>query len=148
LTGNGGMQLRWVEHTTADPYGMVDLNKALGKHMGVVGYGFAAIESPRERPIEIRVGSNNAIKIFLNGKQVFFREEYHHGMRMDQYAGRGTLKAGRNEVLIKVCQNEQKDDWAQKWGFQLRVCDALGGNVPMKLLAEKTSARPTEGAEQ
>ena len=44
------------------------------------------------------------------------------------------LKAGRNEVLIKVCQNEQTDDWAQTWGFQLRLCDAIGGAVPFKVL--------------
>jgi hypothetical protein len=47
------------------------------------------------------------------------------------------LKAGRNEILIKVCQNEQTDAWAQKWSFQLRVCDALGGAVPLTVVTEK-----------
>jgi hypothetical protein len=51
-------------------------------------------------------------------------------MTMDQYVGRGKLRKGANEILIKVCQNEQKDDWAQSWGFQARLCDALGGAVP------------------
>jgi hypothetical protein len=57
-------------------------------------------------------------------------------MRMDQHVGQGTLKAGRNEILVKVCQNEQKEDWAQLWSFQLRVCDNLGGAVPVSIREE------------
>ena len=46
------------------------------------------------------------------------------------------LRKGRNEVLLKVCQNEQKDDWAQTWSFQARLCDALGGAVPFAIVTE------------
>jgi hypothetical protein len=128
--GKQGGEARWVEYATADPYGVVDLNKALGKQMGVAAYAFVAVDSPREQPVQVRAGSPNAVKIFLNGKQLFAREEYHHGMQMDQHVGFGTLKAGRNEILLKVCQNEQKEDWAQTWSFHLRLCDAVGGAVP------------------
>jgi hypothetical protein len=31
--------------------------------------------------------------------------------------------------LLKLCQNEQKEDWAQDWHFQLRICDASGAAV-------------------
>ena len=57
-------------------------------------------------------------------------------------SGRGVLKQGRNEILVKICQNEQNDNWAQSWGFQLRICDALGGAVPYKVLMEKPAAAP------
>jgi hypothetical protein len=137
LPGKKGAQLRWAEYTTNDPHGMVDLNKAIAKHMGATAYAFAAVDSPREQPVQIRASSNNAVKIFLNGKLVYFREEYHHGVRLDQHVGLGTLRAGRNEVLIKVCQNEQTDAWAQNWFFQLRLCDAVGGALPLTLLKEK-----------
>jgi hypothetical protein len=136
-SGKKGMPLRWITCTTIDPYGVVDLNKALGKHMGAAAYAFAAVRSPTERPVQVRAGSQNAIKVFLNGKQIFFREEYHHGMQMDQHIGTGTLRAGRNEILIKVCQNEQTDDWAQNWSFQVRVCDQAGGTLPLTLCEEK-----------
>ena len=111
--GKEGAKFGWKRATTDDPYGKVDLNKAIAKHMGAVGYAFAEVYSKAEQPVEVRVGSNNAVKLFLNGKEIFFREEYHHGYRMDQHVGRGTLKAGTNEILIKVCQNEQKDSWAR-----------------------------------
>jgi hypothetical protein len=131
--GQKNQSLTWKKHVTADPNGIVDLNKALGKHMSATGYAFAAVNSSQDQPVEIRAGSNNAIKIFLNGRQIYFRDEYHHGMRMDQHIGKGTLKAGRNEIFVKICQNEQTEDWAQLWSFQLRVCDDLGGAVPVSV---------------
>ena len=48
---------------------------------------------------------------------------------MDQYAGAGELKQGKNVILLKICQNEQTEDWAQDWKFQLRVCDPTGRAV-------------------
>jgi hypothetical protein len=123
-------EIRWKEHTTEDLMGIVDLNKLLGEQKGVLAYAFAEINSPEERPVELRVGSNNAVRLFLNRKEIYFRHEYHHGMRMDQHVGRGTLKKGRNEILVKVCQNEQTEKWATLWSFQARLCDNLGGAVP------------------
>jgi hypothetical protein len=143
--GKDGAEVRWKEVTTTDPYGLVDINKQLGKHMGAAAYAFAVVESPEEQRVQIRATSNNAVKLFLNGKEIFFREEYHHGVRFDQHVGNGVLKPGRNEILIKVCQNEQKEDWAQSWTFQLRVCDAIGGAVPMKVLADKPKTDSGEG---
>lgn len=129
--------LDWAEHVTPDPYALVDLNKAIAKHMGATAYAYAVVESPREQLVQVRAGSNNAVKLFLNGKQVYLRDEYHHGQRMDQHIGHGTLQAGRNEVLIKICQNEQTEQWAQSWSFQLRLCDSVGGAVPFKVVTGK-----------
>jgi hypothetical protein len=134
LEGKGGVKARWVEHTTTEPYGVVDLNAVLGKQKSAVAYAFAVVDSPEERPIEVRVGSITAVKVFLNGKEIFGHEEYHHGSRFDQYAARGTLKKGRNELLLKICQNDQKDVWAQTWMFQARLCDRVGAAVPFRIV--------------
>jgi hypothetical protein len=131
-----GKEIRWQEHVTTLPFGLVDINKIGSPLHGATYFGFTAVSSPAQRPVEVRAGSNNAVRIFVNGKEVYFREEYHHGMEMDQHVGRAVLKAGRNEVLIKVCQNEQTDSWAQQWSFQLRICDAIGGAVPLTVLNE------------
>ena len=131
VPGKGDKAVRFVSHATPEPRGKIDLNAVLGKEMGAVAYAYAVLDSPVERDGELRVATNNAVKIFLNGELLFFRNEYHHGMTMDQYVGRGKLRKGANQILIKICQNEQKDDWAQSWGFQARLCDALGGAVPV-----------------
>jgi hypothetical protein len=125
-------ELRWKDFSTDDPYGLVDLNRALGKHMGAVGYAAVEFTSDRERPIELRMGCINACKIWLNGELLLEREVYHTGMEVDQYVGKGKLKLGRNVILVKVCQNEQTEDWAQNWQFQLRVCDSRGTAVLAK----------------
>jgi hypothetical protein len=115
------------------PSAVVNLNKALGKQKGTVAYAYTIIDSPQEQQVEVRAGCIVALKIFVNGKPVFAREEYHHGMALDQHIGRATLRKGRNEILIKVCQNEQTEDWAQEWQFQLRLCDELGKGVPFTI---------------
>lgn len=135
--GKNAAVLKWTEFTSTDVYGLVDLNKAIAKHMGAVAYGYALVNSPTEQPVQLRAGSNNAVRLFLNGQEVYFREEYHHGQKMDQHIGRGTLKAGPNQILIKVCQNEQTEQWAQSWSFQLRLCDAVGGAVPFTVINPK-----------
>jgi hypothetical protein len=141
LAGKGGKEVRWAPYTTDDAYGNVDLNKAIGKHMGAAGYAYAVVESPVERPVEVRTGTKNAVKVFVNGQVVYTKEEYHHGKFLDQHVARVKLHRGRNTILLKVCQNEQKDTWAQEWDFQVRVCDSVGGAVPLTVVAEarKTS---------
>jgi hypothetical protein len=52
------------------------------------------------------------------------------------------LKPGKNEVLLKLCQNDQKEEWAQVWGFAARVCDPTGGALPLKQTVVK-DGRPT-----
>ncbi len=138
IPGKGDKPVRFLSHVTPEPRGKIDLNTVLGKEMGAVAYAYSVVDSASERPVELRVASNNAVKLFLNGELLFFRHEYHHGMVMDQYVGRGQLRAGKNEVLLKICQNEQKDDWAQTWSFQARLCDALGGAVPFRNVTPET----------
>jgi hypothetical protein len=137
LVGKGGNEVRWAARTTDDPYGNVDLNKAIGKHMGAAGYAFAELESPAERPVEVRAATKNAVKVFVNGECVYAKEEYHHGKYLDQHVARVRLHKGRNTLLLKVCQNEQTDTWAQEWDFQVRVCDSVGGAVPLTVIQEK-----------
>lgn len=122
----------WVAHTTEDKYGMVDLNKALGKHMGAAGYAYHEFESDRSRDVDLRLGCICAAKVWLNGELRMAHEVYHSGTKIDQYVARGKLKKGRNTILLKVCQNEQTENWAQDWQFQFRVCDDLGTAVLAK----------------
>lgn len=123
-------------------YSMVDLNAVLGKHKESVAYLLAVVVSEKETPCVLRGGSQNAVQFFINGQKVFEREEYHAGTTMDQHAGKGTLKAGPNVIVVKVCQNNQQEPWAQVWGAQLRVCDHTGGPIPglTQLVGDKKEA--------
>ncbi|MBI1913145.1 MAG: hypothetical protein HYS12_00045 [Planctomycetes bacterium] len=143
--GKDGAEVRWVVHTTAEVRGLVDLNAVLGKRKNTVAYAWTVIDSPREQRVQVRSGCNTAVKIFLNGRPVFGREEYHHGLSMDQHVGAGTLKPGRNEILVKVCQNNQLEPWAQDWKFMLRLCDDLGGAIPFRVVDNGGPAEKNRG---
>ena len=54
------------------------------------------------------------------------RDEYHTMAEIDQYRMPAQLLAGRNVILVKVCQNEEIAEWTNEWEFQLRVTDSLG----------------------
>jgi hypothetical protein len=136
--------VEWKGFTTKDEYGLVDLNQALGKQMGAVAYAAAVFQSDRQQEVDVRLGCINACKVWLNGQLLIEREIYHTGMEIDQYVGRGKLQPGPNMILVKVCQNEQTEDWAQNWQFQLRVCDARGTAV-LSLNREAASSNSEAG---
>ncbi len=126
--GKGG-QVEWVDHIGKDSTGKIDLNEILKPEKEVCAYAATEFVSPKERQVEFRFSSYNAVKIWLNGKPVAGHNVYHSGSGLDQYASTCGLQAGRNTIMVKVCQNAQTQDWAKHWYFQLRVCDATGGGV-------------------
>ena len=142
--GKEGVKAAWVETTTDDEYGIVDLAKALTPFKGAVAYAVAEFDSDAEKAVDLRLGTPNSWKVWLNGKLLFAREEYHRGMNLDQYRMRGTLKKGKNTILVKVCQNEQTEEWAQRWQIQLRICDGTGTAV---LSADRKAAPATGGSD-
>lgn len=142
--GKEGVKASWVGTTTEDEYGIVDLAKVLTPFKGSVAYAVAEFDSDAEKAVDLRLGTPNSWKVWLNGKLLFAREEYHRGMNLDQYRMRGTLKKGKNTILVKVCQNEQTEEWAQRWQIQLRVCDATGTAV---LSADRKAAASTGGSD-
>jgi hypothetical protein len=119
-------RVKWSEYVSEDQYGKVDLNKGLVKANDVTGYAAAEFISKESRPVELRLQTTSANKIWLNGRELAQNKIYHAGSQMDQYVARGALKPGRNIFLLKICQNAMKEDWAQDWEFQFRVCDASG----------------------
>jgi len=132
FVGKDGARLRWRAVSTTDRMGNFDLNKLLGPYKDAVAYALSVIVADEETPCEVRVSSATSVKIFLNQKELFGRDEYHHGVTFDGNVGRGTLKKGENVVVLKVCQNNQREEWAQRWQFQMRLCDATGAALPVR----------------
>jgi hypothetical protein len=122
-------KVSWQPIETSQEYGTVDIAKQIKSYKGAVMYAMAEFQSPHEAPLELRLGTQNAWKIWLNGEFVFARDEYHRGSALDQYRLPVVMRAGKNIILLKICQNEQNESWAQSYQFQLRVCDSSGRGV-------------------
>ncbi len=118
--------VQWKDELTAAPDGMVDLAVIYSNEKGCIIYAATEFDSVDERDAEARLGCINGNKLWINGKLVLSNEVYHTGSQIDQYAEPIRLKAGKNKILLKLCQNEQKDSWAQVFQFQLRICDSTG----------------------
>lgn len=128
---HGVGEVKWKEFVSTGDYGKVDLNTVIGKHKGSIVYAVAFFAAVKAQPVELRWNSKNACKLWLNDQLIDARQVYHAdgGPALDQYISHGQLQAGRNTIMLKVCQNEQTEGWAQDWGLQLRVCDAVGAAV-------------------
>ncbi|HXG49562.1 MAG TPA: hypothetical protein VNO52_18210 [Methylomirabilota bacterium] len=119
-------EVRWRDFASTSQFGVIDINKVCGALKGVTAYAYTEFHSATGGPAELRLGGKNSWKLWCNGQYLFGRDEYHRGAEIDQYRMPVHLKPGRNTILVKVCQNEQKEEWTVEWEFQLRVCDASG----------------------
>ena len=136
--------VRWQEHVTVDPMGAVDFNTILAKEKGVAAYAVAEFQSEEGQDVEFRWGTMNATKLWLNGALLAEHEVYHSGEDLDQYIAQGHLKPGKNVILVKVCQNEQTENWADSWKVSIRVCDETGTAI---LSADRPEKSPTQSVE-
>lgn len=146
-SGKSGATVKWSAHVTTDKAGIVDLNAIFpdpnrgrdrkGKLKGqkaAVAYAYTEVESPTELAIEVRAASSPAVKVFVNGREVLAKETYHQTFDRDSHCAPARLQQGRNSILVKICQNDQPEDWAQNWMFQLRLTDELGAKVPLQVV--------------
>lgn len=134
--------VQWTDFSTRDDYGMLDINQVCGALKDVTAYAYTEFISETTRPAELRLGCKNAWKIWLNGEYIFGRDEYHRNIAIDQYRFPVQLAKGPNAILVKVCQNEQIEDWTIEWQFQLRVCDSAGTAI---LSTDRPSPASTKG---
>jgi hypothetical protein len=147
-------EVRWTPLRTEDEYGIVDIAKSIKNYKGSVMYAVTEFTSASRQPVQIQLGTPNAWKLWLNGELLFAREEYHRGMALDQYRIDMVMQPGKNTLLLKICQNEQTESWAQRYQFQLRVCDPITGAAILsqpsmsgsQVDAERSSGLAAQGA--
>lgn len=126
-------EVSWSQHSTDDDYGVLDITTELKPYKGAIVYAYTEFDAAKAQDVNFRLATPNAWKLWVNGELVFAREEYHRGTFFDQYRVPGTLNKGKNTILMKVCQNEQEDHWAQKFQIQFRICDPTGSAIhPVK----------------
>lgn len=119
----------WKKLATEDDYGVFNIAKQVSPYKGAVMYAYTTFQADKPMAVEMRLGTPNAWKLWVNGELVFGRDEYHRGTQLDQYRVKAKLKPGNNTILLKVCQNEQTEEWAQDYKYQIRVCDSTGAAI-------------------
>jgi len=100
----------------------VDLVALLGPLENVVAYALSYVYSPRAQPVLLLVGSDDGVKVFLNGEQVFVNP-VSRGAKPDDDRVDADLKQGWNQVLLKV------DTGGGGWGLYFQVADPDGNSL-------------------
>lgn len=121
--GVGG-QVEWEKQNDETFDGYVDFNKIFdGNPDWTTAYAWTSVTSSDEQKVQLRFGSDDKAKVWLNGEEVFTHIK--SDVRgIDQHVIPVTLKAGENSILVKVC------DETASWGFYLRFTDTNGEPFP------------------
>jgi alpha-glucosidase (family GH31 glycosyl hydrolase) len=112
--GLGGSNVNW-RRAKAEPDGTYDLQK----HFYIEGddrlaYGVTYIESDSEQPVTFTANSDDGIEMWLNGDRIHLKD-VNRSMTVETDDVHAALKAGRNELLIKISQQNFR------WGFRIGV---------------------------
>ncbi len=113
---NDTLTLSWSEyHSQTD---LVRLTGIMNPKDLVIAYGFSSIYSPRAKKAILSVGSNDGVKVYLNGEKVHeYHPEHGRGLKKDSDFVPVSLKKGVNKLLVKV------DQGTGDWGFAVRFLD-------------------------
>lgn len=130
--------LSWTSKAVDDARGVLDLSFLEPKMYGVA-YAAAAIDAGAGGPAILRAGSDDSLKLWLNGGLVLDRL-VDRPLVVDEECVPVTLKAGPNVILAKIGQN------AGGWAFQLRVerpepATAGAGDLEARVLRRRGDPR-------
>ena len=100
--------------------GMVDLDAFFNTPEHAAAYAVTWIESPKDMDVRMLVGSDEYIKVWINGDHVHTYGTKRRNARPDQDAVTVTLKKGLNRVVVKTV------DVVYDWCFFLRFTTPTG----------------------
>lgn len=106
----GETDYEWT--TLYSEYGVIDLTAAFDTWF-VVAYAWAQIEMPEETRAVLGIGSDDCIKIWLNGKLVH-EKRGGRGVVPDNDRVPVTFKKGSNQLVLKIL------NYGGSWGFACR----------------------------
>jgi hypothetical protein len=109
FTGENDLNVKWIRHNDRTT-GHIDFAKIFGNKKDVVSYAYTRINMPEARPVKFGIGSNDGVRVWINGKLVLERVVSRKAIPNNDQIVVPMLK-GENTVLVKV------DQLGNKWGF-------------------------------
>jgi len=93
----------WEQNNMALDY--INFGEFFKPNEFVCVYALTYIYSPEEQEVQIRTGSDDRLKVWLNDHQIIENKNARKAI-MNQDISGGVLKEGWNKILIKVCNNK------------------------------------------
>lgn len=115
-------EVAWRKVPVREVLGHVDLDALLRPNDQGAAYAVAFVKSDAARDAALRLGSDEAVKAWWNGKSVLSRD-LRRTLEFDQDVVGVRLAAGWNVLLLKV------HDQTGPWGFRARLTTPEGGRL-------------------
>ena len=125
--GKGGKTVSWKPSRTPEWQGYVDLFKEFDETDWVCAYALCWVtldDGPKD--VLFRLGSNDSVKVFLNGTQVWSNKVERVAAADDDLIP-VTLPQGTSAILIKIGQT------GRTWGFYFRITERDSLVIPTGL---------------
>lgn len=113
-------EVGWRRVPVRDVLGHVDLDALLRPNDQAAAYAVAFVRSEAACDAAIRLGSDEAVRAWWNGREVLTRD-VRRTLEVDQDVAAVRLAAGWNVLLLKV------HDQTGAWGFRVRLTAPDGG---------------------
>lgn len=123
----GDQVLQWHAADSQDAAGMYDLFGVLGKVEQSVGFAHTRIEVAEGGPAQIRAGSDDGLRVWVNGASVL-EKDVDRGYDLDQDVADITLQTGTNTLLVQITQR------AGGWVFGCRITRPDGTPYPFTII--------------
>ena len=107
--GVNGKIVKWSDYDDKTS-GYINFAKLFRPNKDVVSYAFTKINSSEAKMMKFGVGSNDGVKVWVNGKVVLDRLVSRKAVPNDDTIV-VSMKKGENNILVKV------DQMGNKWGF-------------------------------
>ncbi|HQP98146.1 MAG TPA: DUF4838 domain-containing protein [bacterium] len=111
--------VKWKQISSGESKAYVDLLDHFSPTDWVSVYAQSYVHSDSDRSVQLRVGSNDGVKMWLNGQEVWSNRISRMAV-VDADIVPAQLQKGWNSILLKVSQT------AGQWGFFFRVTDEAG----------------------
>jgi HEAT repeat protein len=118
-----GRTCQWKPCHTTNPTGIVDLESVVAKDNYAAAYLYAEITVPKAIDVYLKVGYDDGIVAYVNGKRVA-NSPGGRGLRVDSQRCNARLEAGANKILLKVLNT------GPRWAVCARLTDRK--NVPIE----------------
>lgn len=122
LVGNHKLKWRKTNGVFSKSRYLVDLVELLGQHEEVFAYAKTSVYSPCKQRVQFKIGSDDGITVWLNGKQLL-NADAERPCKLEQEIIKATLRRGANCILLKITQRKRE------WGFIFRITDEKGKSL-------------------
>lgn len=116
-------EVKWMNGKDAHIDGHVNLKDLYDRSSFATAYALVYVDSPDQRKVQVRIGSDEACKFWFNDDLVW-QHYIKRAAVVDRDIITVVLHPGINKMLLKITNTDLD------WGFYFRVTDEIGNGYP------------------